>query len=77
VHHLKGMVMDVYEPSLVRTYANRPNCRMRSRIDIPLVDPGGICSMKKVDLVVKSIILHSPWPPTQATPSLFWEVIRG
>ena len=77
VHHLKGMVMDVYEPSLVRTYANRPNCRMRSRIDIPLVDPGGICSMKKVDLVVKSIILHSPRPPTQATPSLFWEVIRG
>jgi hypothetical protein len=26
VYHLKGMVMDVYGPSLVRNYANCPNC---------------------------------------------------
>ncbi len=69
--------MDVYEPSLVRNYANRPNCWMRLRINIPLVDRGEICSMKDVALVVKSIISHSPWPPAQATPSTFWEVIRG
>jgi hypothetical protein len=25
VYRLKGMVMDVYEPSLVRNYVNRPN----------------------------------------------------
>ncbi len=77
VYRLKGMVMDVYEPSLVRNYANRPNCWTRARIDVPLVDPGKICSMKDVALAVKSITLHSPWPPSQATPSTFWEVIRG
>jgi hypothetical protein len=26
VYHLKGTVMEVYEPYLVRNYANRPNC---------------------------------------------------
>jgi hypothetical protein len=60
VFHLKGMVMDVYEPSLVRNYANQPNCWMRLRIDVPQVDQGKICSMKDVALTVKSIILHSP-----------------
>jgi hypothetical protein len=77
VYRLKGMVMDVYELSLVRNYANQPNCWMRSRIDVPLVDQGKICSMKDVALAVKSITSHSPWPPSQATPSTFWEVIRG
>jgi hypothetical protein len=33
--------------------------------------------MKDVALAVKSITLHAPWPPSQATPSTFWEVIRG
>jgi hypothetical protein len=60
VFHLKGMVMDAYEPSLVRNYANRPNCWMRSRIDVPQVDKGKICSIKVVALAVKRIILHSP-----------------
>jgi hypothetical protein len=77
VYHLKGIVMDVYGPSLVRNYANRPNCWTRLRIDIPLNECGEICSMKDEALVVKSIILHSPRPPTQATPLTFWEVIRG
>ena len=77
VYHLKGMVMDVYGLSLVRNYANRPNCWTRSRINIPLNDHGEICSMKDVALAVKSIISHSPRPPTQATQSTFWEVIRG
>ncbi len=60
VFHLKGMVMDVYKPSLVRNYANWPNCWTRSKIDVPQVDQGKICSMKDVALAVKSIILHSP-----------------
>jgi hypothetical protein len=63
-HHegfrLKGMVMDVYKPSLVRNHADWPNCWMRSRIDVPQVDQDKICSMKDVALAVKSIILHSP-----------------
>jgi hypothetical protein len=33
--------------------------------------------MKDVALALKSITLHSPWPPSQATPLTFWEVIRG
>ena len=69
--------MDLYGPSLVRNYANRPNCWTRSRIDITLNECRKICSMKDVALAGKSIILHSPQPPTQATPSTFWEVIRG
>jgi hypothetical protein len=69
VYRLKGMVMDVYEPSLVRNYANRPNCWMRSRIDVPLVDLGEICSMKDVALAVKSIISHLPQPLSHATPT--------
>ncbi len=77
VYCLKGMVMDVYEPSLVRNYANWPNCWTRSRIDVPLVNQGEICSIKDVALAVKSIILHLPWPPSHATPATFWEVIRG
>ncbi len=68
--------MDVYEPFLVRNYANWPNCWMRSRIDVPQVDQGKICSMKDVALAVKSIFLHSPRPPIQASTT-FWEVIRG
>ncbi len=52
VYHLKGMVMDVYEPSLVRNYANQPNCWTCSRIDVPLVDQGEIFSMKDVALAV-------------------------
>jgi hypothetical protein len=60
VFHLKEMVMDVYELSLARNYANQPNCWTCSRIDVPQVDQGKICSMKDVSLSVKSIILHSP-----------------
>ena len=71
------MVMDMYGLPLVRNYANRPNCWTHSRINIPLNDRGEICSMKDVALAVKSITLHSPRHPTQATPSTFWEVIRG
>jgi hypothetical protein len=77
VYRLKGMVMDVYEPSLVRSYPNRLNCWMRLRINVPLVNQGKICSMKDVALAVKNITLHLPWPPSQTTPSTFWEVIRG
>jgi hypothetical protein len=77
VYCIKGMVMDVYKPSLVRNYANQPNCWTCLRIDVPLVDQGEIFSMKDVALAVKSIVLHSPWPLSQATPATFWEVIRG
>jgi hypothetical protein len=76
VFHLKGMVMDLFDPSLVRNYTNQPNCWTRSRSDVPQVDQGKICSMKDVALTVKSIILHSPQPPIQASPTTFWEVIR-
>ncbi len=68
--------MDVYKPSLMRNYTNQPNCWIRSTIDIPQVNQGKICSMNDVALAVKSIISHLPWPPIQASPSTFWEVIR-
>jgi hypothetical protein len=71
------MVMDVYEPSLVRNFVNWPNCWTRSRIDVPQVYQGKIFSMKDVAFAVKSIILHSLRPPIKASPITFWEVIRG
>jgi hypothetical protein len=60
VFYLKGMVMDVYKHSLVKNYANRTNCWMRLRIDVPQVNQSKICSMKDEALAVVSIILHSP-----------------
>jgi hypothetical protein len=77
VYHLKGAVMNVYEPLLVRNYANRPNFWTRARIDAPLVDQGEICSIKDVSLAVESIISYLPCPPTKANPASFWEVIRA
>jgi hypothetical protein len=77
VYHLKGMVMDVYEPSLVRNYANWPNCWTGLRIDVPQVDQGKICLVKDVALAVKSVVSHAPCPPTKAPPSSLWEVILG
>jgi hypothetical protein len=66
VYCLKGMVMDVYEPSLVRNCANRPNCWMRLRIDVPLVNQGKICSMKNVALGLRA--LHCTCLGPQAKP---------
>jgi hypothetical protein len=77
LYHLKGTVMDVYEPLLVRNYVNRPNCWTRARMDAPLVDQGEICSMNDVALAVKSMISYLPHPPTKANPASFWEVIRA
>jgi hypothetical protein len=42
VYHLKGMVMDDRETSLVMNYANQPHCWTRSRIDVPLTLGGVI-----------------------------------
>ncbi len=69
--------MDMYEPFLVRNYANRPNFWTPLRINVPLVDQGEICLVKEVALAVKHVVLHRPCPPTKAPPSLLWEVILG
>jgi hypothetical protein len=62
------MVMDVYKHSLVRNYANRPNCWTRSRIDVPQVDQGEICSMKDVALAVKIALFHIHLDPQFKPP---------
>ncbi len=71
------MVMDMYELSLVRNYANWPNCWTRLRTDMPLVNQGEICLVKDVALSVKSVVSHVPHPPTKAPQSSLWEVILG
>ena len=60
--HLKGAVMDIYTPSAVPLYANRPNFWTRSRIEVAAEEVGDICSVKHVALAVYSIL-------TTATPA--------
>ena len=44
VYHPKGNVMDIYEPSMVRMYDNRPNCWTWVRFDRPLEEIDEICT---------------------------------
>ena len=75
--HLKGNVMDVYTPSLVPRYSNRPNCFTRSRIDIPLESRGKICTIKQVAIAVIGVLSSIDSAPEKETPESFWDVVRN
>jgi hypothetical protein len=77
IYHPKGNVMDIYEPSMVRMYDNQPNCWTRARLDRPLEEIDGICTMKDMTLGVKSISSHLPRPPVREAPSNLWSIIEG
>ncbi len=78
MYHHKGQVKDIYTPSVVPTYVNRPNCWSRSRVDVPLEDIGDICTVKEVgNIGVHNVASYAPRPPIRTTPTNFWEVIQG
>ena len=66
--------MDVYTPSEVPWYANRPNCWMRSRVDQVPVDTGQICSVHSVAPAVWRIASYTPPPEWVTLPTSLREV---
>ena len=62
--------MDIYTPSQVPRYSNRPNSWTRSRINQPATSQGVICLVSPVSLGVWKVILYAPleqfppWPET-------------
>jgi hypothetical protein len=68
--------MDVYTPSLVPRYANRPNCWTRSQIGVACEEIGAMCSVKSAALAVYSIVSVAAGPPTPDPPLNFWSVIE-
>jgi hypothetical protein len=68
--------MEVYTPSLVPGYANRPNCWTRSRIGVACEEIGAVCSVKSAALAVYSIIFAAAGPPTPDPPLNFWSLIE-
>ncbi len=74
--HLQGGVMDVYTPSLVPRYANRPNCWTRSRIGMACEEIGDVCSVKSAALAVYNIVSTAAGPPTPDPPQNFWSMIE-
>jgi hypothetical protein len=78
VYQHKGHIMDIYCPSMVPTYVNRPNFWSRTRVDVPLKEVRKICTMKEVgNIGVHIVSLHTPMPPIKAAPCNFWEAIHG
>jgi hypothetical protein len=71
-----GAVLDVYTPSLVPRYANRPNCWTRSRIVVAREEIGAVCLVKSAALAVYSIVSVAAGPPTPDPPLNFWSVIE-
>ena len=73
---LNGAVMDVYTPSGIPLYSNRPNFWTRSRIGVPAEVIGEICSVKSVALAVYSILTTAVAAPTPQPPSNLWTAIE-
>ena len=74
--HLQGVVMDIYTPSAIPRYSNRPNFWTRSRIGVPTEEVGGICLVKPVVLVVYSILTSTAPTPAPQTPLNLWSVME-
>jgi hypothetical protein len=74
--HLKGLLMDIYTPSAIPQYANRPNFWTRSRIKVPWEELGDICLVKPVALLVYSVLSTSASPPNPIPPADFWHAIK-
>ena len=66
--------MDIYTPSEVPRYANRPNCWTRSRVDQPLQQTGVRCSVHSVALGVWKISSQAPHDRVNPPPSTLQEV---
>ena len=54
--------MDIYSPSEVPRYANRPNCWTRSRLDQAPIEVGQLCTVRSVAAAVWRISSYTPAP---------------
>ena len=72
--HSEGM--DIYSPSEVPRYANRPNCWTRSRVDQEPVDMGQICTVRPVATAVWRISSYTPPPDRILLPTSLREVFE-
>jgi hypothetical protein len=68
--------MDIYSPSEVPRYNNRPNCWTRSRIDQAPVDTGQICTVRPVVPAVWRISSYTPPPERVTLPTSLREVFE-
>ena len=74
--HFHDDIMDVYSPSEVPRYANRPNCWTRSRVDQPAIERGDICSVLPLALAVWRISSCTPAFRPAEPPSTLHEVFQ-
>jgi hypothetical protein len=75
--HIKGQTMDIYMPSTIPSYANRPNCWTRSEHDRPLEEQGTICLVRNVSPIVLAVTSSSAGPPIQQLHKNLWDIIKG
>jgi hypothetical protein len=68
--------MDIYTPSEVPRYANRPNMWTCSRIGVAREEVGDVCSVKLVALAVYSILSITAGLPSPELPMNFWSVVE-
>jgi hypothetical protein len=68
--------MDIYTPSEVPWYANRPNCWTRSRVDQPVHLHGEICTVLEVALDVWKICSCAPTLQVAPAPESLKDVFR-
>jgi hypothetical protein len=72
VYHHKGQEMNIYSPSKVPAYVNRPNCWSPPRVEVPLDEMSNICTMKEVgNIGIHKVSSHMQMPPTRAAPTNF------
>ena len=69
--------MDIYSPSEVPRYVNRPNCWTRSQVDQPVHVRGAICSTHTIALgvwrVSSTTFAFQPDPPPATLEEVFHE----
>ncbi len=77
LYHLKGMAMDVYNPSQVPRYTHHPNCWTLSCLDQPNTAQGQICTVKEMSphSTVHNIICYVDGSLDTPCPTTFWQVL--
>jgi hypothetical protein len=69
--------MDIYTPSAVPRFTRRRNCWTRSRIDVPALNTGEICSVRKEALAVYSVVSSCARAPSIAPLTDLWSAIES
>jgi hypothetical protein len=77
VLHKKGVVMDIYCPSLLENYEQRQNHWSLTFRNEPQSDWGIYCSVKVIDPSTISVFATANPPPKKAVPATFWEALAN